>query len=869
MEAKRKLTSKTSYEKRQVKTYVTPNTADLIVYEYRDSNLPKNKDPKYNVDTPSFGNFPNHKLSHVADADYTGIQKWFFVADRANQDDYNFELSVGEKVTRSYLVPRDKYFQRPVGHADAIAGEFLYPPAGADSPDVRFPEFCFADDTLARGEIELDSIYVIIQRRFILPVKIEQRFDAGRKRKVTVTTTVIPATPDQTAVSVGGIVTEIKDVNAFHSLKFETQASTDDDPLISPSAEDQLYVTEESVVVAGADPDTGGGYITSKVEAIGDGNANKTTKIAVSAYDETDQSYTPGFAVKTGNTFDPRYGLAITIAKTKVEVGDPLPSPNPSVAGSVVTAVARSPYSVWHSDQETRTYTLPDNQVWYGSRRAPSLPKVLESIQVIDSITNPTLVPIFAAEVEGLLKAKWTRKFTFGQPVTGLFVGRIYRPEEFVYLTEYDRSSATTTISSGTSTSIGVNSSNSTNSGISSSDSSVETTGNNTSATTQSSNSSNSSTGTNHSDSSASGTSTGTSSGTSDSTNFTTNTSTNLGSNSHSTSHSDFSGENTSDTDGYSNSNGFSDTTNETTTDNTSSNTGHNTSNGTSDTTSNTTHSDGEGNNTSRTWSHGANESSSFTATSDDGAVVQGDPGINRYSSGWNDDSSIVITNTTGGSGSGKNSSESTSDSVSDTQSDNFGDSWSFSTGHSTSNSVTDTSNSHSHSFSSGYSDTITDTATSGDSSTTSDSTSTGTSSGTSDGTSSGTSTNDSTSNSTSDTISSGTSSGTSVTSGTGTSISNTTSNSTNTGTSDTNGSSEFTSNSASTSIGKSILSLRLPPCLHGVVTFEVLGDIQTITATVPTDIERGEWVIEDIATNHWQDGIWVTETVEIFIPAA
>lgn len=649
-------------------------------------------------------------------------------------------------------------------------------------------------------------------RRQVTTVKTEQE----------VTSSTLP-----TALSGNLIFSSIKSQpNSGKAMRIEVSETIADplSPLISPSTEDQLYVVVETIVDEGADPDEGFGIVSSRVEAIGDNKAVKTTKIAVTSYDEADQTYVVGFSAKVGNVFDPRYGLPISIEKTMVDITVPIAGANPSLSGSVVTAIARTPESTRHASQETRAYTLPSDQVWYGARRAPAFPKVLDRIEVIDSITNPTLVPVFKNEIEGLLQARWTRKFTFGQPTTGLFTGRIYRPEEYVFLTEYDRSSLTTTTSSGTSTSIGDNSSVSTNSSTSNSRSETSNTSEGTSESTQISFSTTNSTNTGSNSSTSSGTSATTNTGSSSSVSSGTSTTSNTG---------------------YSTSSNISSTTSESSGSSTSTNSGSSTSSSTSDTTGESTGSStSSGDNLLE--SIGNNWSSSFTATSDDGAVIQGDPGISRYSStGTEGESRKISTGTS--SGTSSTTGTSTSNSSGTTTSTNGGTGTSSNTGTSTSDTTSDTAS---------------DNTSISSSNSTSDTTSSG--SGASLGTSivDSTSSNSGTSNSNS--TSSGTSSGTSE----GVSTSDTVSSSANTGTSNTNGSSEFASSSESTSVGKSVLSLRLPPCLHGSVSFNVLGLAETISATTPTDIERNSWVVEDVATNHWQDGIWVTETVEVFIPA-
>jgi len=70
---------------------------------------------------------------------------------------------------------------------------------------------------------------------------------------------------------------------------------------VSPSLEDQLYVTTEILVAEGSQPDSGTGIVESTVQAIGNGKAVKTSKIAVTAYTNKD-TWTPGYAVLLGMT---------------------------------------------------------------------------------------------------------------------------------------------------------------------------------------------------------------------------------------------------------------------------------------------------------------------------------------------------------------------------------------------------------------------------------------------------------------------------------------------------------------------------------------------------------------------------------------
>ena len=122
-------------------------------------------------------------------------------------------------VVRTYVVKRDLYFARPVGHAGAVEDEFLYPPAGAESPDIRYSDFCFADDTQRRYEKEFDSVYVVIQRRFIRPVTVDYVYDEQFRRIVRITKEVIPRTDAAPSLPSNGSSVEIQSGNNYHSIR--------------------------------------------------------------------------------------------------------------------------------------------------------------------------------------------------------------------------------------------------------------------------------------------------------------------------------------------------------------------------------------------------------------------------------------------------------------------------------------------------------------------------------------------------------------------------------------------------------------------------------------------------------------------------
>ena len=79
--------------------------------------------------------------------------------------------------------------------------------------------YCFMDDTLARGEKELDSKYVVIQRRFVRPVEINYTYNDAFKKTVKVTKEVVPLTTTAPTLGAAGTIVEIQDGNLFHSIQ--------------------------------------------------------------------------------------------------------------------------------------------------------------------------------------------------------------------------------------------------------------------------------------------------------------------------------------------------------------------------------------------------------------------------------------------------------------------------------------------------------------------------------------------------------------------------------------------------------------------------------------------------------------------------
>jgi hypothetical protein len=78
---------------------------------------------------------------------------------------------------------------------------------------------------------------------------------------------------------------------------------------------------------------------------------------------------------------------------------------------------------------------------------------------------------------------------------------------------------------------------------------------------------------------------------------------------------------------------------------------------------------------------------------------------------------------------------------------------------------------------------------------------------------------------------------------------------------------SESTSESETTSIGKDVIRIAIGKCLRQDFNILVGGTPLIIPATVPSGLPWGEWVEVARTSEHWKMGVWVEETVEVYLP--
>tara|TARA_R100000742_G_C4278112_1_gene100598 strand:- start:814 stop:2307 length:1494 start_codon:yes stop_codon:yes gene_type:complete len=174
-----------SNRRQRIIEFATPKVADLVVVELVDAS--KNLGSADAADNTSYGtahpdtaNFPNHKLSLIknGDKDQGQFQLWYYVVDRADQDEYNWEFrSAGagsryDTVIRTYVTLRTSYDEATPAISSSMpsreADPFTTNAVGFD------PEYILFERRQVRaGDETLDSLYVIEQQVFIkkIPVR--------------------------------------------------------------------------------------------------------------------------------------------------------------------------------------------------------------------------------------------------------------------------------------------------------------------------------------------------------------------------------------------------------------------------------------------------------------------------------------------------------------------------------------------------------------------------------------------------------------------------------------------------------------------------------------------------------------------------
>jgi len=211
-------------ERQVVLTFASPKVQDLLFYETVDAGGEKGyfgrKPPAYGTKHPNVRLWPHHELVFIQPVGNDGHTfRYYYAAQRENQDDYNYDLRDGQEVVRTYVIKRDEYDTE----------DFTIPAGG--TLDAMFTDYAFAGDSIVSLGEPLSSLYIGVQRRFIVAVVSEQIYDPSLETTVDVTKEVKDTgytLSDDALVNSAGVVYEVRHGNNYHDVLITRELSAAD-----------------------------------------------------------------------------------------------------------------------------------------------------------------------------------------------------------------------------------------------------------------------------------------------------------------------------------------------------------------------------------------------------------------------------------------------------------------------------------------------------------------------------------------------------------------------------------------------------------------------------------------------------------------
>ena len=188
-----------STRRQRIIQFSTPKVADLVVVETKDAS--KNLSSAGTIDDNAYGtahpdttNFPDFKLALIKNSDNSQgqFQFWYYVKDRANQDDYNWEFQAAgvgstryDSVVRTYVLLRSSYNEASPAVNSAM------PITTSDPFDLSDGYVLFEKKQVRSGDETLDSLYVVEQRVYVkkIPIRrvdLDTTFDEPLRSKETI-----------------------------------------------------------------------------------------------------------------------------------------------------------------------------------------------------------------------------------------------------------------------------------------------------------------------------------------------------------------------------------------------------------------------------------------------------------------------------------------------------------------------------------------------------------------------------------------------------------------------------------------------------------------------------------------------------------
>jgi hypothetical protein len=195
---------------------VTPLGTDILFYEI--GSMPTTT-PTYGSAHYDIANWPNHKLIYIVPEGDSGIlYRFYYAADRNNQDLYNFVDEDGRALTRTYIIPRAQYLNRASYNATIpTVGTSADPQFG--SSDAVYGGFVFVGENIEKAPEPLDNLYVVIERVYLPKVRTSIKYDDNIEKAVSVTQTIIKKGTGPTVQNSVGVTVQVENVNNWYDIE--------------------------------------------------------------------------------------------------------------------------------------------------------------------------------------------------------------------------------------------------------------------------------------------------------------------------------------------------------------------------------------------------------------------------------------------------------------------------------------------------------------------------------------------------------------------------------------------------------------------------------------------------------------------------
>jgi hypothetical protein len=195
---------------------VTPLGTDILFYEI--GSMPTTT-PTYGSAHYDIANWPNHKLIYIVPEGDSGIlYRFYYAADRNNQDLYNFVDEDGRALTRTYIIPRAQYLNRASYNATIpTVGTSADPQFG--SSDAVYGGFVFVGENIEKAPEPLDNLYVVIERVYLPKVRTSIKYDDNIEKSISVTQTIIKKGTGPTVQNSIGVTVQVENVNNWYDIE--------------------------------------------------------------------------------------------------------------------------------------------------------------------------------------------------------------------------------------------------------------------------------------------------------------------------------------------------------------------------------------------------------------------------------------------------------------------------------------------------------------------------------------------------------------------------------------------------------------------------------------------------------------------------